>query len=380
MHLTISQSVGEGGSNKPIDVMNVDAVLRTIGLLENITPTEQARNDAIKRFQDIWGLRNQGRVDGRIDPNGITLRKLNETAAAPKLNAIELKRIGKGGYKVSFTAAPLAPPPYALWLGVSEAPGDYFDVTGCNPHDVMTSTNLPSLLRLIQKHHRWGQTLHVKLFVTLNSKVIATSHSRPLACPVFPHNGKLLPLQTGGNGPDLTYQGDALADHFWGRWLQKAEGFDSYLFAYFFDPTGDSKFETDPAHRGFDCITYAGTVCGAPPTKLGATSNLVAFLNPAKCSYEKQVPSTKPGSPPTAVAIELENAHPRDIAEYFKKNSAGYYIMWSGGHVVLVVNGAVHEFRASGSAGYRALDVQEWLKVHGKQSVRKLMGKPARAE
>ncbi len=378
MPIMIGKAVGESGTNNGPDVLKVDELLRAVGMLGSISPTTQTRNEAIKCFQEIWELRSAGKYNGTIEPNGATLQRLNQTATPLKLNEIGLKKIGKGGYKISFTGD-VPPKPYQVWLGRSAVHADYVDITGCNAADVMTPNNLPELLKIIQRHNSWGLNLELKLFVVLKGKVITTSLPKLLACPVRPHNAKLLPLDDENNGDQLTYQGDAVAKTYNGRWLQKAEGFDGLFFAYFFDPaTGDSNFETDSTKRGFDCITYAGTACGVPPMHIGATSSLLAYLQPTKCLCDKQVPATKPGQPPTTTKVELESADAKDIANFFKVNNSGYYLMWSSEHVVLVADGFVHEFSAS-KKGYRWASTDDWLDKRGKLSVRKLTTKPARA-
>ena len=379
MPVAITKSVGEGGVNQPMDLMSVDQGLRAIGLLGPISPTPATRNAAIRRFQEIWGIRDaRGTFDGKIEPNGQTLAKLNAAAIRPRITRLDArKKIGKGGYRLAYTPKPL-PAPYRVRLGVTTSIGDWFDITACDPNDVITRANLPDLLKLVTRHHRWGQQLALKVMFVLDDTVVLMSDAMSINCPVAPHNGNLLPLDPG-NGAILTYQGDAAADQFWGRWLQPVEGFPGYLFfAYLFDSSGDSNFETDDAHRGFDCITYAGTVCGAPPTVLAATQSLLGHLSPIRCSCQKQVPGKKPGDPATTVTVELENADAKDVATYFAANGNGYHIMWSGGHVVLVANGTVHEFSAS-KQGYAATPVADWLASRGRQSVRQLTARPAYA-
>lgn len=377
MSVAIAKSVGQGGANQPLDVMRIDELLRAIGLLGQISPTTETRNAAIRRFQEIWQLRDaRGQYDGKIDPGGRTLATLNAAAVRPRITRLDAKKkIGKGGYRIAYTPAP-PPAPYRVWLGVTTSIGDHFDITGRSPDDVIGRDNLPELLKLVVRHHRWGLQLALRVMFVLDDRVVLMSDPVSMSCPVAPHNGRLLPLDPA-NGGILTYQGDADANDFHGRWLQKVEGFPGYLFfAYLFDSTGDSNFETSDAHRGFDCITYAGTVCGAPPTVIGDTQKLLGHLNPAKCSCTKQVEAKKKGDPPVTVTVELENASREDLQAYFRTSSAGYHIMWSGGHVVLVADGTVHEFSA-GKGGYAATPVLDWLGTHGKQSVRKLASKPA---
>jgi len=251
MAINISASVGEGGKNLAADLIQIDNQLRKVGMLATGPVTPQSRVAAIKKFQEIWGIRTAGKPDGKIDPGGMTLRRLNETATPLKLNAISIGTIAYGGYGISFTV-PAPPKPYQLFLGPSTVAGDYLEVTAANPKDMLTAKNQLDLLKLIQKRNAWGQTLAVKLFVVLDGTVISESTPQNLPCPVQPHTGKMLPLDETNNGPKLTYQGDSEQGPFYGRMFHKIVGFDGYFFKY------GGQFETNNVHRGFDCITYAG--------------------------------------------------------------------------------------------------------------------------
>jgi hypothetical protein len=79
--------------------------------------------------------------------------------------------------------------------------------------------------------------------------------------------------------------------------------------------------------------------------------------------------------------VKLELADPEYVKEFFAGPSAGYYLMWSGGHIVLVADGQVNEFKASTPSGYTCTAVAQWLEPYKtkKLTVRKLPGKPARA-
>lgn len=380
MPVVIAKSVGEKGVNQPADTAQVDAALQKIGLLPPICPLDNVRNDAIKRFQEIWGLRNKGVFDGTIDPGGGTLKKLNQTAEPLKLEPISLGNIDHGAYLVKFS--PSAPPaPYQLRFGTSAAVTDSIDVTGAKTSDVMTKENLPKLLELIKRKQAWGTVLQMKLFVVLNNKVISESPAQPMNCPVQPHNGKMLPLDETNNGPKLTYQGNSDTKEFWGRMFHKIEGFDGYFFKY------AGRLETDKAKRGFDCITYAGTTCGAPTNKMAASADLAAALGTTACTVtmDEEVPPPK-GSPkgtaPTkkSVTVTLDAALPKYVKEFFRTNTTGYFLMYSGGHIVIVADGTVHEFSSS-KGGYVTTAVQTWLEPYQEKrlTVRKLPGKPALA-
>ncbi len=82
MAFTLSASVGQAGANHPYDVITIQSMLNRIPL-EQGGPNPRLSEDglvgprtidAIRRFQQHHGLA----VDGRIDPNGRTLAKLNQ--------------------------------------------------------------------------------------------------------------------------------------------------------------------------------------------------------------------------------------------------------------------------------------------------------------
>jgi len=108
--------------------------------------------------------------------------------------------------------------------------------------------------------------------------------------------GEMLPLDETNNGPKLTYQGDSEQGPFYGRMFHKIVGFDGYFFKY------AGQFETDTSHRGFDCITYAGTTCGAPVTSMGVTADMAAAVNATKCTLEK--PAPPPPTPAPAPVVQ----------------------------------------------------------------------------
>jgi hypothetical protein len=373
MSVMIGQSVGERGANKPNDLIQIDGLLRQVRILGSMAVTDRTRIEAIKRFQQIWRLQ----PDGRIDPNGMALRRLNETASPLKLSpTIALDKIDNGGYKISF--APKAPPkPYQTWLGVSTAPNDYLDVTECNHIDVMTRRYLMDLLKLVERRRTWApQTLSIRLFVLLDNQIVTESTPQVLPCPVQPLNGDLLPLDEQNNGPKLTYQGAGPNGPFYGRKIRKLEGLDGYFF------TQGGVLETAGAYRGFDCVTYAAATCGVPVSATKAWQEgpaLAEYLGATACYLEK--PLSRGVKPP---AVELKHTDPQNVKDFFESRTAGYFIMICGTgighHVVLVANGTVHEFAFS-KEGYKATPVQEWLGPYQaeKLTVCELPSRPALA-
>ena len=77
----------------------------------------------------------------------------------------------------------------------------------------------------------------------------------------------MLPLDETNNGAKLTYQGDPDANDFHGRMFAQVPGYDKFVFVW------AGRFETNPEHRGFDCITYAGTTCGAANTHMAESAD-----------------------------------------------------------------------------------------------------------
>jgi|GEM_PF-756356 len=75
--ISISQSVGRGGRNAAADVRKIQQALLDIGL--NIGSADgvagQTTSSSIRQFQIAMGIGN----DGRVDPGGATLKKINET-------------------------------------------------------------------------------------------------------------------------------------------------------------------------------------------------------------------------------------------------------------------------------------------------------------
>lgn len=369
MEISINQSVGEGGVNKPNDVVQIDVLLRQVGMLEGISPTEQTRAEAIKRFQGIWNFT----PDGKVDPKGKTLHALNVTAHPLNLKTITLKSIASGGYSISYT--PKAPPkPYEVWLGHFALAHDYLDVSDCKNTDVITSANLPDLLALIKQHGTWGTTLDLRLHVALDGEVISESTWQRMDCPVQPHNGVMLPLDEVNNGDKLTYQGDSAKGPFYGRMFHEIDGVDGYFFKY------AGLFETNKSRRGFDCITYVGTTCGGSTSHMADTADMVGQLGAKTCTLEKPAAPGAKGKAASPTKSDLEATDPQNVKDFFVGKTTGYYVMWSGGHVVLVVDGSVHEFAFS-KQGYASTDVATWLSPyqHEKLSVRELKSKPALA-
>jgi hypothetical protein len=137
-----------------------------------------------------------------------------------------------------------------------------------------------------------------------------------LACPVHPHNGKMLPLDQDNNGPKLTYQGNPVTKDFHGRTFARVSGFDKYLFVY------GGRLETNATYRGFDCITYAGTTCGASRNHQSEQNDLAESLGAETVSFTRRSRDQKTGKDTVSVS-DLERADPADVKEFFSSKPGG---------------------------------------------------------
>jgi hypothetical protein len=398
----LSQAVGQGlgalgkpAANKPDDTRKVQALLRkvlpTVALQMQDGVCDGATQRAILDFQQRWG----GAADGLISPGGQTLKRLDRLATPLVMRPITLGSVtavtkdGKvisdgGGYNIGVRTCDGGPLPpvgsgYMLYLAIADDT-HVLDVTGRPLHDLMSQDNLGELLQILEAAHWWGVPRQVRAQLRFRGQIISSSEPQVLNAPVQPHNGVMLPLDESSNGPKLIYQGDPLAKDFHGRMFTQVPGFKKKLFIY------GGRLELKGDSRGFDCITYVGTTCGAANTHMHDSEDTAESLGAMTCT----VPVTRK-DPGTGRELEmplaLEEVEPVHAKAFFANpsNSSGYYLMWSGGHIVIVANGQVHEFHAGSSpgkpAGYACTEVATWLAPYKTKrlTVRRLPGKPARA-
>lgn len=128
-----------------------------------------------------------------------------------------------------------------------------------------------------------------------------------------------------------------------GRWLTRVGA--AYYFAFRGERKHGGKFETGDAKRGFDCTTYIGSAYGLSENMDAYGTKLADGLGTTKAGY---VVENKSGD-------EIK----KYFKEYFATHKTGAFIMWSAKHVVMVVDGYIHEF-SKGAGGYRKTDVQLW--------------------
>ena len=363
----ITQSVGDKGKNLPAEECAIQDLVRRAGI-----PFRGPRTLAgdIAEFQRMCKLP----VDGRVAARGSTLRYLNAVANQPKLvikdnvvigegpgkSAVSSQPILKGGYHIWYETDDGAkrdakiPAPYQLWLGPDQM--NAVDVSDRPRNDLLDAAKLGELLGIIERRHAWGTTLGIKLFVTLERQFIASSNVANLGCPVKPHAGNML---SSAENSDLLYLGDPDAKQFYGRMFLTVPGFNKYLFCW------AGRLELDPAKRGFDCITYAGTTCGAKHTDMGGRGeDLATALGASAVVHD---------------GVTLDKAKIETLTRFFEKNTTGYYLLYSTGHVTLVVNDNVYEFKPKQpeNKGFVKTPTSDWVKTHKDGwTLKKLPSKP----
>ncbi|HYA98100.1 MAG TPA: hypothetical protein VEH49_08400, partial [Methylomirabilota bacterium] len=386
----IVASVGKGGKNLPEDLKKIQDLLREVGfdpaacspaaLMSNPPsvpasfPVDQGTITAIENFQRLWGA---GGVDGRVDPNGTTLKRLDAAASPlflkPIVHNSHLKVPKQGGYVVSYEGS-IPPSGYQLYLSVSRGAcitsGDQFDpssgcidVTKRPKNDLICWDNLPDLLTIIGQQGLWSSPATVALCVTRNRMVISYSNVQFMSCPIKPFAGRLRSCLEAvsadhynfgedGGSPPLLYTGNP-----------NGSGGGSFLLIppidgdyYFLTPTActdgsaHGRFAVANDRRGLDCITFVGGVLGAD-ADTGNMANtgkeLAEYLQSESCN--------------------MENKSGDELKQFFSDHPDGTYIMWSGGHVVLVVDAVIHEFTFG---GYKRTAIENWSPTK-KYSVRK---------
>jgi hypothetical protein len=252
--------------------------------------------------------------------------------------SVASKPIALGGYKIGHPAGQKVPDGCRLLLAVPDALHS-LDVTGRRSDDLIHSDNLPLLLGLIERQRLWGKPVDVQLMATRGETVVARSNVASLACPVQPLSGPITPRRLGGlgdTGPKLKYTGNGT-----GRMLRLPAIQGKYYFKW------GGKFETDDRMRGFDCTTFVGSVFGFPfdghwPSNANGLT-VATKLGAIPCNIEQ-----RPGS---------------EVKSFFASGPGGgrrgVFVTWSAGHVVLIIDGVVHEYGHSKN-GYAETPIERW--------------------
>lgn len=237
-----------------------------------------------------------------------------------RLRPISLGKIRNGGYVIGYDGT--LPVGARLRLGLPDL-NNSIDVTGRTKDDLLDFTNLARFLTCIGLNKTWwGRQGRCKLYVQVGQNVVAESNEQSFVCPVRPLVGRPSPaFGRGDSGPMLRYTGTPpkYAD---GRYLFVPEIDGCHYFAF------GGRFETDDAKRGFNCITFVGAVFGVDVNSGAMSSFGTQLAQHCGCT-----------------ATDCENKSLAEAKAFFDQHPAGTYFMWSAHHIVLVVNGVVHEFR-----------------------------------
>ncbi len=205
------------------------------------------------------------------------------------------------------------------------------------------SIGLSTFLSYLRSRSLWRtaarKSVSCKLAVGANPKTEQTVKLE-LVPPVAPYVGMLGAENVraiGSNAP-IKYVGTG-KQPFIGRYFHTRID-RMYFFKY---GVRGGRFVTELQYRGFDCITFAGSVFGAQSHMDAKGDKLANHLN-AK-----------------AVAGIPDDSEPAVIFNYFKKagQGTGTFLLWSGGHVVIVYKKTAHEFAPG--VGYAATPVLDWL-------------------
>lgn len=241
--------------------------------------------------------------------------------AKPLKISISPASISSGCYKIAVKeGTPKAP--IFLCLGSEKAK---LDIT-----KGYSKSNLPGLLKVIDKNGLWGTKVKAFAVNEINKKIDPGSKSNtiPVALPVEPYKGNLS-LDDIGRDSNLKYTG--IRD---GRMLHTTKINGWHLIKY------GGHAETDPKKRGLNCITYVGGAYGKESGMNGYGTKLAQTLSAKKC--------------------DMECKHKKQIVEFFSgKGKSGTYIMWDEKHVVVVKSGVVYEF-AKSKNGFAKTGIKSW--------------------
>jgi hypothetical protein len=356
------RSAGFSAPNQAADVRKIQELLNLLGATQrplSVNGTcDKALVDAILGIQRTVGV---SRPDGQIDPakGNNTLVRLNELAKPLVTQTAEHVSVFQhGGIRVRWSGKK-PPAPYRMLLTIAGSGGlefktgqrvpagrlgDFMEVTDRPGSDLLDKSNVADFLAIMERRKLWGKPGKVYLVVWRDEAVVSVSQPKSLDCPVQPWKKSLTPtaIGAGDDGPNLKYVGTGNN----GSVLvpKKLNG------AYFWKR--DRVFVTKADDRGFDCITFVGSLynveAGAP---YGSSAAMATELGASAVSWQN----------PNGDNIANGQAKGEVIKDYFDVAAhTGTYLLWHGSHIVLVVNKTVHEFSQS-KGKYNSESAQSWM-------------------
>ena len=251
-------------ANRTADVLAIQRLLNKAACVPKLAENGKTDDNlvmAISDFQSSW----LAAPDGRIDPGGVTLRRLVYLADGAWTLHIGVKKIEQGGYRIGYDPAFVWTRNYRTYLTVHNStlsPGGNLrnlgelqyciDVTGKHPGDLLSYDDLPDLLLTLESFGDsvWGSMRHCAVYITRDDVIIGRSRgSAAMTCPVRPLGEKpavimpekdSLPYYHGDGAPLIT--------------PTPING------KYWFRSAGE--FATDSKKRGLNCCTYPAAVYG----------------------------------------------------------------------------------------------------------------------
>lgn len=188
---------------------------------------------------------------------------------------------------------------------------------------------------------------------TVTCEVVVRSGGTPetvpveVPTPVAPYIGELgaAHLEDLGGSEPTRYVGTGAAP-FIGRMLHRPIA-GMRFFKY------GGLFTTDVNERGFDCISFTGSAFGAQSHMDRTGLELADHLGAAPV----------PEVPDNSVSGLVHNY-------FYNMGDRGTYLLWSGGHIVVVHGGSVHEFNVKPRNGYNVTRALDWLSAPAKRNTR----------
>lgn len=326
----------------------------------------------ITNIQQMLGMT----PDGIIGRTGFTLKVLNGLAEPAKITRAQIGNFEKGVYDIKYTTSlpiPEYPRGYSLQLNTGSAnpmvfPGgklpsseyDFgIDVREQSRNDLLTDKNAEAFLDAVAKNKKWAKPCPLRLYLIREGFVVWQSDEVSIPAPVAPYEGRLTPAAIGADTsmPRMIYVGTGQAP-FIGRRLWRIGK--KYWFRY------GSSVVTEDQYRGMDCINFVGSVYQVATTNNAATNpyysspNMASALGASPVVWTEALPpppnppSVPPVPPVQPLKIEDGVGKGKAIKKYFEDPGRNdTYLIWTGGHIRMVVRKVVHEWSSSAN-GYKS--------------------------
>ena len=364
--MTIQGSSSYSAANDANDVRKIQELLNLLAVPKQPLPLSGKCGpelvEAIASFQKLW----PGTADGQVDPNGTTLRRMNTLATPlepsepskvhPTLGAFLIKYTGQRPpepYRVLLNLTSIAPPTLLPGKPLGQEAANCMEVTTRPSTGLLSKENLAEFLALVEKRKVWGdKKAAIRLVVIRDDQVVSVSTHKVFNAPVQPWAKAVEPKEIGkgDDGPKLQYIGTGDAP-FIGRYFYSKPIGGKYYWKY------GSELVTEDKYRGFDCITFVGSLYLMEPTS-GADNPFANSQNMADALGAEAVEWTDAKKQNHVKEGEAKGSV---IKKFFAEpDHNGTYLLWKGSHITLVIDKTVYEFGHS-AGGYKETAVSSWV-------------------